>query len=136
MPWALLTRVLVRLLASMLAWRVAGSRRGAAVPRGPAQRRAPGPARVDAREAVTTLREGASIGWRLATAAAFLAAAGVLISAGVTLTVLSPRWLGITLLALALAALTATAFDVRAAARLLLARRRRRHERRLREQLS
>ncbi|HYL72016.1 MAG TPA: hypothetical protein VEY89_12010, partial [Candidatus Dormibacteraeota bacterium] len=69
-------------------------------------------------------------------AAVFLVAAVVLLTAGVTTTVLSPRWLGGLLLALSLASLCVAVLEVRAGLTLLAARRRRRRDQDLRGSLS
>lgn len=136
MPWTLLVRWLVRVLASMLVWRLASSRRAANTGRVPPLRRPPDGRRLDPREAAATIVHRASLGWRAITAAVFVAAAIVLATAGLTTTVLGPRWLGVVLLALAVAALAATAAEVRLMIRLVRERRRRRHDQALRSQLS
>ena len=136
MPWVLVVRWLVRLAVGLAFWRVATQRRAATANAGAPLRRPPVPPRIDPRAAAAAVREGASLGWRVLSAAVFLVAAVVLLTAGITTTVLSPRWLGGLLLALALAALCVSAVEVRAALMLLAARRRRRHDRDLRGSLS
>lgn len=131
-------RAVARLAASLLFWRLATARRAqgatAGRPLGAGATMAP-PARIDATAAAARLRDAASLGWRAVSAAVLLAASALLVSAGVTLTVLGPRWLGIVLLVLAAAALTAAALDVLAVRRLLLLRRRRRHAELLRREV-
>lgn len=137
MPWAMLLRAVARLAASLLFWRLATARRaqgaGAGTPLG---RGAAPPMRIDAAGAAARLRDAASLGWRTVSAAVLLIAATLLISAGVTLTVLTPRWLGIVLLVLAAAALVAATIDVLAVRRLMLVRQRRRHADVLRREVS
>ena len=135
MPWALLIRAIARVAAALFVWRLATSRRGpyrtagggAARPVAPASR----PSRLRGRGTAAAIREGALAGWRVASFAAFLIAAIVLITAGATLSVLSPRWLGGVLLGLALLALAAAFLEARMVFALLAARRRRRHDERL-----
>ncbi|MBV9101620.1 MAG: hypothetical protein JOZ46_02285 [Candidatus Dormibacteraeota bacterium] len=136
MPWVLLVRWVVRLALALAFWRVGTARRAAGVPGAPPLRRPPGAPRIDPRAAAAAVREGASLGWRTLSAAAFLAAAIVLLTAGVTTTVLSPRWLGGLLLGLAVASVGVSALELRSAVLLLAARRRRRHDRELRSSLS
>lgn len=82
------------------------------------------------------MRETAAIGWRALALVGAIVAAGVLATAGVTTTVLSPRWLGGLLLGLTVVALVAAAVEVRALTRLTSMRRQRLHEQELRRQLS
>lgn len=71
------------------------------------------------------------LSWRVTSFAAFVIAAVVLITAGATLSVLTPRWLGGVLLGLAVAALVAAYLEARVVYALLVIRRRRRHNERL-----
>ena len=127
MPWTLLLRYIARIAASLLFWRLATARRAAgqttaSQPGRPAG--APPPPRLQSLVA-TRLRETASLGWRVFSAAVLLVAAALLTSGGVTLTVLSPRWLGIAMLVLAAVALGAAVVDLLAVRSLLRARQRR-----------
>ncbi|MFN2582512.1 MAG: hypothetical protein ABR498_07215 [Candidatus Dormibacteria bacterium] len=124
MPWALLLRMLARLGAAVFLWRVGQRRRGAPPPR------------IRRDETLRTVRESASLGWRAVSAAAFLVASAVLLISGVTLTVLSPRGLGIALLVLAAMALALTAVEIVAARRLFGDWQRRRRDAALRRQVS
>ena len=140
MPWSVLVRMIARVVAGLFFWRMATARRGAYRTAGgpplqdtPPQ---PKPGRIDTRDAVRRLREGASLGWRAFAATTLVVATALLVTGGVTLTVLTPRWLGIVLLVLAAVALAAAAVEVLAARRLLALRRRRRRETELRRQIS
>src|ERR1700694_5858881 len=137
MPWVLVLRWLVRLAVGLAFWRVTARRRGggyrATTP--PLQRGAQRP-HIDARAAAAAIREGASLGWRAVAFAGFLIAGAVLVTAGLTTTILSPRWLGGVLLGLALLALVAAGLEARALIRLRSRRRRRRREQDLRRQLN
>ena len=128
MPWTLVLRYIARIAASLLFWRLATARRAAAYT-APAQAGRPAPAPPPAprlQSAVATrLRETASIGWRAFSAAVLLVATALLTSGGVTLTALSPRWLGIALLVLAAIALSAAVVDLLGVRSLLRARQRR-----------
>jgi hypothetical protein len=93
MPWAIVIRLLARLAASLFFWRIATSRRrafagGQAVPGATPK------TRIDAQAAVMALRTSILLTWRALLTAAFLAATAVLGVAGVTIVVLTPRWLG------------------------------------------
>src|SRR5579864_186406 len=102
MPWSVIIRAIVRLAAGLFLWRAATARRGAYGTAGgpPLQARPaqPKPGRLDTRDALRRFREGASLGWRLLSAAVLVVATALLGIGGVTLTVLTPRWLGILLL--------------------------------------
>ena len=137
MPWVLVLRWLVRLAVGLAFWRVTTRRRagGYTTTTPPLQRPTQRP-RVDARAAAAAIREGASFGWRTVSFAGLLIAGAVLVTAGLTTTILSPRWLGGVLLGLALIALVAAGFEARALIRLLSRRRRRRHDQDLRGQLN
>ena len=138
MPFALIVRTLARLAATLFAWRMATARRGAyGAAGGPQVRGAHRPrgSRLDSRSAVVRLRESASLGWRVAAAAVLLVAAALLVTGGTTLTVLSPRWLGILLLVTAVAAFAGVIAEVLSARRIVALRRRRRHDADLRRQV-
>lgn len=133
MPWALLIRLLIRIAAGMFVWRRATARRRGA---GPAVAGAQKPSRLGPMPSAEAIRDTAAAGWHLVAVAALLAASAVLVSAGTTLTVLSPRWLGITLLVCALLAAVTAGFEVRSLRRLLVRRRQERDAETLRRQLS
>lgn len=138
MPWTLVLRYIARIAAGMLVWRMATARRGAgytAPPREPRAAPEQRPARLDHAGVATRLRETASIGWRVFSAVMLLVAAALLTSGGVTLTALSPRWLGIAMLVLAGAALVAAAVDLLGVRTLLRARQRRLSAEALRRQV-
>ena len=132
MPWAIVIRLVARLAASLFFWRIATSRRrafagGQAVPGATPK------ARIDAQAAVMALRTSILLTWRALLAAVFLAATAVLGVAGVTIVVLSPRWLGALLLAGAVAAGAAAWFEGRVVIAAMRMRRRRRRDERLRK---
>jgi hypothetical protein len=132
MPWAIVIRLLARLAASLFFWRIATSRRrafagGQAVPGATPK------ARIDAQAAVLALRTSILLTWRAVLTAVFLAATAVLVVAGVTIVVLTPRWLGALLLAGALAAGAAAWFEGSVLVVALRMRNRRRRDERLRK---
>ena len=132
MPWAIVIRLLARLAASLFFWRIATSRRrafagGQAVPGATPK------ARIDAQAAVMALRTSILLTWRAVLTAVFLAATAVLVVAGVTIVVLTPRWLGALLLAGALAAGAAAWFEGSVLVVALRMRSRRRRDERLRK---
>jgi hypothetical protein len=128
MPLALLLRMLVRVAAGLLFWRLASSRRGATF-RGRRPVREPArPRQIGAVRRVDALRETGSLLLRLVSLLVLVAATAVLVAAGVGTTVLGPRWLGVVLLLLAAGAVAGAAFDIAAVRRLLLTRRRRRRD--------
>lgn len=139
MPWTLLLRYIARIVASLLFWRLATARRAAAYTapsQGTGPAAAPPPAPHLQSAVVTRLRETASLGWRVFSAAVLLVATALLISGGVTLTALSPRWLGIVMLVLAAVALGAAVVDLLGVRSLLRARQRRRSAEALRRRVS
>jgi hypothetical protein len=132
MPWAIVIRLLARLAASLFFWRIATSRRrafagGQAVPGATPK------ARLDAQAAVMAVRTSILLTWRALLTATFLASTVVLLVAGVTIVILSPRWLGALLLAGAVATSAATWFEGRVLAVALRMRSRRRRDERLRK---
>lgn len=138
MPWTLLLRYIARIAASLLFWRLATARRATAYtsPAPPGRTTgAPPPAPRLQSAVVNRLRETASLGWRAFSAAVLLVATALLTSGGVTLTALSPRWLGIAMLVLAAVALTAAVVDLLGVRALLRARRRRLSAEELRRQV-
>jgi hypothetical protein len=132
MPWAIVIRLLARLAASLFFWRIATSRRRAFAS-GQAAPGATPKARIDAQAAVMALRTSILLTWRAVLTAVFLAATAVLVVAGVTIVVLTPRWLGALLLAGALAAGAAAWFEGSVLVVALRMRNRRRRDERLRK---
>lgn len=133
MPWTLLLRYIARIAAGLLFWRLTTARRAAAYAASPQDgrptaanpTRPPSAQRLAANPLAGRLRESASLGWRAFSALVLLVATALLTSGGVTLTVLSPRWLGVAMLVLAAIALTAAVVDLLGARAILRARRRR-----------
>jgi hypothetical protein len=132
MPWAIVIRLLARLAASLFFWRIATGRRrafagGQAVPGATPK------ARIDAEAAIMAVRNSILLTWRALLAVTFLAATAVLIVAGITIVVLTPRWLGALLLAGALAAGAVAWFEGSVLVMALRMRNRRRRDERLRK---
>ncbi len=132
MPWAIVIRLLARLAASLLFWRVATNRRrafagGQAVP-GTTPK-----TRIDAQAAVIAVRTSILLTWRALLTATFLVATTVLLVAGLTIVVLGPRWLGALFLIGALATGWATWLEGRVLVVALRMRNRRRRDERLRK---
>jgi hypothetical protein len=132
MPWAIVIRLLARLAASLFFWRIATNRRrafagGQAVPGSTPK------ARIDAQAAVMAVRNSVLLTWRALLTATFLASTAVLAVAGVTIVILTPRWLGALLLAGALATGAATWFEGRVLVVAMRMRNRRRRDERLRK---
>jgi hypothetical protein len=132
MPWAIVIRLLARLAASLFFWRIATSRRrayagGQGVP-GAAPK-----SRLDAQAAVMAVRTSIMLTWRALLTVTFLAATAVLGVAGVTIVILTPRWLGALLLAGALATGWLTWFEGRVLVVALRMRNLRRRDERLRK---
>jgi hypothetical protein len=90
-------------------------------------------ARIDAEAAVMAVRASILLTWRALLTATFLTATAVLAVAGVTIVILSPRWLGAILLAAAVAAAGATWFEGRVLVVAIRMRSRRRRDERLRK---
>lgn len=138
MPWTLVLRYVARIAASLLFWRLATARRATAYNE-PAQAgrpaAAPPPAPRLQSAVASRLRETASLGWRAFSAVVLLVATALLTSGGITLTALSPRWLGIAMLVLAAVALTAAVVDLLGVRALVRARQRRRSAEALRRQV-
>lgn len=143
MPWTLVLRYIARIAAELLFWRLTTARRAAAYAASPQDgRRAasnptgpPAPQRLASNPLGNRLRETASLGWRAFSALILLIATALLTSGGITLTALSPRWLGIAMLVLAAVALTAAVVDLLGARAILRARRRRLSAEALRRQV-
>jgi hypothetical protein len=132
-PWALVIRWVVRVLASLFVWRLATARRGAfGARRTPAASRA----QMTRRAAGIAVREGASLGWHSFALGVLAVATVLLVSGGLTTTLLSPRWLGGVLLGGAVIMAIGAVLEGRALARLVAERRRRRHDQELRRLLS
>lgn len=132
MPWAIVIRLLARLAASLFFWRIATGRRRAFAGGQPVPGANP-KAHIDAQAAVMAVRASILLTWRAFLTAVFLAATAVLAVAGVTIVILSPRWLGAILLAAAVAAGFATWFEGRVLVVALRMRSRRRRDERLRK---
>ncbi|MHB8488514.1 MAG: hypothetical protein ACYDCS_04370 [Candidatus Dormibacteria bacterium] len=132
MPWAIVIRLLARLAASLFFWRIATNRRRAFAGGQPVPGSTP-KARLDAQAAVMAVRASILLTWRAVLTAVFLTAAAVLAVAGVTIAILSPRWLGAILLAGAVGAGAATWFEGRVLVVALRLRSRRRRDERLRK---
>ena len=132
MPWAIVIRLLARLAASLFFWRIATSRRRAYAGGQPLPGAAP-KARIDAEAAVLAVRNSILLTWRALLAVTFLAATAVLLIAGVTIVILTPRWLGALLLAAAVATGAATWFEGRVLFVALRMRRLRRRDERVRK---
>ncbi len=132
MPWAIVIRLLARLAASLFFWRIATSRRNAYAGGQPLPGATP-KARIDAQAAVIAVRNSILFTWRAFLTVAFLAATTLLLVAGLTIVVLTPRWLGATLLAAALATGWATWFEGRVLVVAVRMRNRRRRDERLRK---
>lgn len=133
MPWGLLVRLATRLLLAGAVGRAVLRRRGAFGYQTPGQPGAatPAPARTRrgdaaARLAAATIETARFVGRGIG-AAVFLAGSSVLLAAGVTLTSLGPRWLGIVLLALAAVTGAMSLVELRGLWRLRRALLRRRH---------
>ncbi|MBV8195891.1 MAG: hypothetical protein JOY80_10230 [Candidatus Dormibacteraeota bacterium] len=140
MPWSVVVRMIARLAAGLFMWRAATARRGSyGTPGSPPVQSAPPhqrPVRLGGESLVLRVREGASLGWRALAATVFVSATALLLTGGITLTVLTPRWLGILLLVLASITAAAAIGEVVAARRLLAVRRKRRHAADLRREVS
>ncbi len=132
MPWAIVIRLLARLAASLFFWRIATNRRRAYAGGQPVPGATP-KARIDAQAAVIAVRNSILFTWRALLTVAFLAATTLLLVAGLTIVVLTPRWLGAILLAAALATGWATWFEGRVLVVAVRMRNRRRRDERLRK---
>jgi hypothetical protein len=133
MPWAILIRLLARLAASLFFWRMA-TRRRQTVPGGQTAPGAPPkPRHIDAQAAMDAVRHSVSLTWRALLTAVYIAGAAVLAVAGVTIIVLTPRWLGAILLAAGITSGVAAGFEGKLLFVTLRARSRRRRDERLRK---
>jgi hypothetical protein len=133
MPWAILIRLLARLAAGLIFWRLASGRRRAYAGGQGAPGTTPPPRHIDPQAAMAAMRTSVSMTWRALLAGVCAAAAVVLMAAGVTIIVLTPRWLGAILLAVGIAAGVAAWFEGRLLFVALRARSRRRRDERLRK---
>ena len=132
MPWAIVIRLLARLAASLFFWRIATSRRrayagGQAVPGATPK------AQLDAQAAVMAVRTSILLTWRALLTVDVPRGDRVLGVAGVTIVVLTPRWLGALLLAGAWRPLAPTWFEGRVLVVAMRMRSRRRRDERLRK---
>jgi hypothetical protein len=133
MPWATLIRLVARLAAGLFLWRLATRRRrayagGQGTPGAPPRAR-----HIDPQAAMMAVRTSVSLSWRALLTGVCVAAAAVLGVAGVTIVVLTPRWLGAILLAVGVAAAVAAWFEGRLLFVALRDRSRRRRDERLRK---
>jgi hypothetical protein len=133
MPWAILIRLLARLAAGLFFWRLATRRRRAYAGGHGTPGATPQPRHIDAQAAMMAVRTSVSLTWRALLTGVCAAAAAVLGVAGVTIIVLTPRWLGAILLAVGIAAAVAAWFEGRLLFVALRARSRRRRDERLRK---
>jgi hypothetical protein len=133
MPWAILIRLVARLAAGLFLWRLATRRRRAYAGGQGAPGATPRPRHIDPQAAMIAVRTSVSLGWRALITAVCVTAAAVLGVAGVTIVVLTPRWLGAILLAAGVAAAVAAWFEGRLLFVALRERRRRRRDERLRK---
>lgn len=133
MPWAIAIRLLARLAASLFFWRLATRRRGAHGGSPTTPGGAPKPRQIDAQAAIDAVRTSVSLSWRALLTAACVTGAAVLVVAGATIVVLTPRWLGAILLVAGIAAAVAAAFEGRLLFVALRTRSRRRRDERLRK---
>lgn len=128
MPWGFLAR----LLTAFLLHRLRGARGRHAV--GPAFRAAAAGSPV-LQQRLRNARELAALLWRLILTVGFGVATGLLVAAGTSTTVLSPRWLGIVLLIVAVPFAVLTIREARGARALVQVRRLRRRDQRVRAEL-
>ena len=133
MPLALVIRLLVRLVAGLFFWRLASNRRRAFAGGQAAPGAAPKPHQIDAQAAMTAVRTSVSLSWRALLAVTCAAAAATLAAAGVTIAVLTPRWLGALLLVAAIVVGAAAWYEGRLLFVALRARSRLRRAERLRK---
>jgi|GEM_PF-2000651 hypothetical protein len=133
MPWAILIRLLARLAAGLFFWRLATRRRRAYAGGQGAPGAPPPPRHIDPQAAMMAVRTSVSLSWRALLTGVCAAAAVVLGAAGVTIIVLTPRWLGAILLAVGIAAGAAAWFEGRLLVGALRARRLRLRDERLRK---
>jgi len=133
MPWAIVIRLLGRLIAGLFFWRLATHRRRAYANGQGAPGTPPKSRQIDAQAAMDAVRTSISLTWRALIAVACATAAAVLAAAGVTIIVLTPRWLGAILLAVGIAAGVAAVLEGRVLFLTLRARSRRRRDERLRK---
>ncbi len=125
MPWS----ILIRLLSSLLFWRLMGNRRRNAAKGafGSTVRRNPALA-----QRVRHAREAASLLSRVAVTMGFGIATSLCLAGGTSSVVLGPRWLGGLLLAFGVFFAVLTVREARLARRLVAMRRLRRRDQRLR----
>jgi hypothetical protein len=133
MPWAILIRLVGRLIAGLFFWRMASHRRRAYAGSQGAPGAPPKPRQIDAQAAMAAVRTSVSLTWRALVTATCAAAAAVLAAAGVTIIVLGPRWLGAILPAVGIAAAIAAVYEGRSLYLALRTRSRRRRDERLRK---
>jgi hypothetical protein len=113
MPWAILIRLVARLAAGLFLWRLATRRRRAYAGGQGTPGATPRAHHIDPQAAMMAVRTSVSLSWRALLTGVCVAAAAVLGVAGVTIVVLTPRWLGAILLAVGVAAAVAAWFEGR-----------------------
>jgi uncharacterized membrane protein len=128
MPWSLL----IRFLSGFVFWRLLSNRRRSATRRAYGAAAARNPALA---KRVRDARDAASLLTRLAVATGFGVATALCLAGGTSSVVLSPRWLGGVLLALAVGFGYLTVREALLARRLVATRRLRRRDQRLRSEL-
>ncbi len=133
MPWAIAIRLIARLAASLLFWRIATNRRRAFANGQGAPGATPKPRQLDAQAAVMAVRNSVLLTWRALVTGTLLAVTAVTALAGVTILILTPRWLGALLMVVAIAAGYATWFEGRVLFMAVKMRSRRRRDDRLRK---
>jgi len=133
MPWAILIRLLARLAAGLIFWRLATRGRRAYAGGQGTPGATPQARHIDPQAAMMAVRTSVSLSWRALLTGVCVAAAAVLGVAGVTIVVLTPRWLGAILLAVGVAAAVAAWFEGRLLFVALRERSRRRRDERLRK---
>jgi hypothetical protein len=128
MSWRILFRVASLLLAGRTMARQRRARSGSA---GPPRPTLPG----QLARRLSAVRRDAGIAARIFTLGVFLAASGVLATAGTSSAVLTPRWLGVVLLTLAAAAGVAAFLEARGLRRAIVLRRLQRRDEAVRREL-
>jgi hypothetical protein len=132
MPWT----ILIRLLSSLVFWRLAGARRRAAAAQGAGRAAAGAAASSPAlRRRIREARETASLASRVVIVFGFAMATALCLAGGTSSVVLSPRWLGGVLLGVGVFFAVLTLREARLARRLVRVRRLRRRDRQLRSEV-
>jgi Zn-dependent membrane protease YugP len=129
MPWTLL----LRLVTGLFFWRLMGARRRQAAMR--AGSRAAAAARPEWGRRVRDARDAASLVSRVVVTTGFGLATALCLAGGTSSTALGPRWLGITLLAIALVFGVLTVREALVARAMVRARRLRQRDQRVRTEV-